>query len=289
MHTTHSDGQETPGEIINLARNAGVNVISITDHDVVSAVEEAIKKGKEQGVKVIPGVEISTGYNGKLLHILGYNINPKNKELKELLEKINQHQKNHLITQIPALNETLRKAGKKTVKPERYENKDIRYYSFPGIARFLQEEGIIEEVKDGFQYLSGIKGKVPGVTPQEAFSAIHSAGGKAFLSHPLAPKISLKNITQDKKEQEKIILGFKEEGLDGLECYQASHSKEDTEFLLSLCEKHGLLISGGSDWHGEIEKTGESIRNYIPYYIKKFGDLYIPEKDVKKILSWIEK
>lgn len=286
IHTDHSDGRETPKQIILDAKAGDLDIISITDHDIVSAIPIATAEAEKVGMRVIAGVEISTGYRGQPIHILGYNIDPLNKELTTFLDGINDYRKKHFTGLIPEINGILIADGKSEIIPEHFTDKDPKYYSIPGIALFLHEEGIVEGRNDGFVYLRGLQDAAPTIEPKDAFAVIHKAGGKAFFSHPLAPLISLKVISPDKEEHEKIIAEFKHQGMDGIECYGTGHSPEDTEFALTLVEKYNLLISAGSDWHGCLSKTGPKLKElYLPFYLEKLGDLEVPPEMVERILK----
>lgn len=285
IHTTFSDGMNNPEEISELAHKGGLNVISVTDHDRVDGVERTTKACTQFGIKVISGVEISTTYNGHALHILGYNIDVNNKDFHLFLKKINDFRKEKFIEKFLLLNELLKKSGKKEANIENYKNKDINYYSLTGLVRFLLEEGVVVNFEEGLNFAKTVRGTTPHVEPSSAFEAIHKAGGIAVFSHPFAPKISLKNISIEKIDQELIIKEFKEQGLDGLECYQAGHSSEDVEFCLSLAEKYNLIITAGSDWHGYHPPEDKGIREYLPYYINALGDLDVPEDKVVMMIK----
>jgi predicted metal-dependent phosphoesterase TrpH len=288
IHTNHSDGHESPEEIVALAKEGNLDVIAITDHDIVSGVSSTKDAGNKDGIKVIPGVEITTGYRGQPIHVLGYQIDTANPELVEFLQSVNDYRQNHFVSMFDQVNKNLTEKGMQTVDVEEYKNKAPKYYSIPGIALFLYEKKIVEGRNDGFAYIGGVSDVAPTIEPKEAFAIIHKAGGKAFLSHPFAPKISLKNVSEDQLEQEKIVVEFKEQGMDGLECFGTGHAQEDVDFSLMLVEKHDLLISAGSDWHGCLEKTGETIKQWLPFYLKKLGDLEVPEERIKQILKGLD-
>ena len=288
IHTNHSDGHESPEEVIVLAKEGGLDVISVTDHDIISGITSTTTEGAKKNIRVIPAVEITTGFRGQPIHVLGYCIDIENKEFIQFLNSVNEYRKNYFISTMSQVNHNLSEKGKNIVDIEKYKNKESKYYSIPGIALFLYEEKIVEGRNDGFAYLGGIADATPNIEPKEAFTIIHTAGGKAFLSHPFAPLISLKNITENKNEQEQIILDFIKEGLDGLECYQTGHGKEDVAFCLELSEKYNLLISAGSDWHGCLEKTGETIKKWLPFYLHKLGDLDVPQDKIIQILKGLD-
>jgi len=285
IHTTHSDGWDTPRRIAELASAGGLNIISVTDHDVVSAINEVQNESSKFDIKVIAGTEISTTFRNKTLHILGYNMDIQNQELLDFLDRNNDYRKQALFNELLIVNENLKKASKREINIENYRNKGSKYYSQPGLALFMYEEGITDSRAEGFDYFKGIESTMIPVEPVDAFRVIRQAGGKVILSHPLGPKISLKQISSDKSEQEKMIAEFSEHGLDGLECYGTGHNQEDTEFCLAMCEKYNLIITAGSDWHGSLEQVGESVKKYLPYYIKKLGELIIPEESIQKMIK----
>ncbi len=285
VHTTFSDGKDTPEEIARLAHEGGLSVISVTDHDRVDSAKEVIDACRQYGIQAITGVEISTTYTDKALHVLGYNIDVENEELVSFLHEINEYRKQKFVEKFPLLNEALKVAGKREADVEVYRQKDAKYFSHPGVARFLHEEGITEHFKDGFLYTKDMRGTVPHIEVSRAIRKIHNAGGIAVLSHPFAPRISLKEVSVDKAVQEALVKKYKEEGLDGLECYQAGHSKEDVAFCLELAKKYDLIVTAGSDWHGYHRPDDKGIREFLPYYINKLGDLEVPEDMVKKILE----
>lgn len=288
MHTTYSDGLNTPEELAQLAHDGGLNVISATEHDRVDSAGPVTKACEQYGIRVIPGVEISTTLNGKVLHILGYNIDVENEELLQFLRGINEFRKEKFIERFPVLNENLRAAGKAEADVEQFKDLDPRYYSFPGLATFLAEQGITKDKEEGFAYFSRMKGTVPPTEPKDAFEIIHKAGGVAIFSHPFAPKIALTEITTDRAEQEKMVVEFIGQGLDGLECYQAGHTADDVAFCLMLAQKYNLLITAGSDWHGYHEPNDTGIRKYLPYYINALGDLEVPEGAAEDIIRKLD-
>lgn len=285
MHTTYSDGHNTPEELAKLAHDGGLSVISATDHDRVDSYEAIKAACAPYGIYAVPGVEISTTYKDKALHILGYNIDTKNEEFLAFLRSINEYRKEKFIEKFPLLNEELRAAGKREADIERYKNKDARYYSHPGVAKFLREEGITEHTEEGFLYTKQLRGTVPHVEVSKACEMIHRAGGIAVMSHPFAPKISLAQITPDRNEQEAFVKMFAEQGLDGLECYQSGHSADDVAFCLDMAKKYNLMITAGSDWHGHHGPEDASFRSYLPFYINALGDLEVPEDKVTQIIK----
>lgn len=285
IHTNHSDGINSPSEIAELSLKGGLDIISITDHDIISAVKIVQAECDRFDIRVIPAVEIGTVFKSRTIHILGYNIDIESQQLISFLNRNIEYRKQSLLSQLPILNNNLRRAGKAEVEVSHYKNKDPKYYSKPGLAVFMYEEKVVDNYSEAFGYFNGIKNTVFPIEPAEAFSVIHRAGGKAILSHPLAPKVSLKEISLSKLEQEEMVVQFIDQGLNGLECYTTGHSEKDIEFCLEMCKKYNLLITAGSDWHGPLEQKEEGIKEYLPYYLTKLGDLVVPEKIAIKIIE----
>lgn len=287
IQTTFSDGHNTPTEIVQLAQKNKVSVLAITDHDTTDGIAEAQRAAKKTNVKIIPGIEISTTLRGHRLHVLGYNIDVKNKKLQAFLDDLGEVMKQHFIGLIPAVNARLKKAGRKMLPLGPYKNLSKPAYRMPGLAMYMKEQGVVTKLEDAFQYIVGLKNLILEKDPIEAIELIHAAGGKAVLSHPFAPKISLINVTPDKKEQEKILKSFIDAGLDGIECFTPCHGKSQQTRVMKLAVKYGLGVTGGSDWHGFLDQTGKYILNYIPHYLKDFTGVEVSPKMGKEILAWL--
>jgi hypothetical protein len=280
IHSTFSDGRDTIEEIIELAKQSNVDLISLTDHDVIAGVAEITELGKQAGVKVIPGIEISTTYRGEIIHILGYFIDVENKELLKFLENVTNEKKKHFKLELIRLNADLEREGRKKVDPDKYITEDDKYFSLPGVAFYLHKEGVFNSINNSFDFLEG-KLKMPALSiePKDAINVIKKAGGISFLAHPLAPKVSLRKITNNPEEWEKIISEFKNQGLDGIECYGSAHSEEEIKVILEFSRKYNLLLTAGSDWHGTFEKQeGEDIKRWLPLYTGKFEGVEVSDE-----------
>ena len=288
IQTTASDGRDTPTEVVESSLKNNLDVIAITDHDTTEGIEEAQKAAKNTKLKVIPGIEMSVTYCGARLHILGYHIDSKNKKLQKFLDELNAVAEKHYVSRIPVLNKNLKHAGLKTVSQEAYKNLPSKYYRMPGLAFFLEEQGVVKHHSEAFQYFQGVLGFEFDKKPKDAIEIIHEAGGKAVFSHPIAPKISLTRLARSKDEQEAIIKEFIDDGLDGIECYTPAHSQEEQERIKRYALKYRVGITAGSDWHGHLSQTGRNILQYIPYYIKELGDLEVPTKEAQAMIEWLE-
>lgn len=278
IHSTYSDGSDTVSEVIAMAVENDIGIISFTEHDLVSGVAEAIKLGEESGVKVIPGIEISTTFREKLIHILGYGIDIQNQELLDFLDRLAEHKKKHFKDEMARLNGEFEKAGRTAADPEKYLNKEDKYFSLPGFAFYLVEEAVFKEKDEAFKFLEGkLKTPIFPIDPGDACQIIKKAGGISSLAHPLASRVSLKTISDNYSDWEKIIGEFKESGLDAIEAYNSfGHNGEETRVAVEIAKKLNLLITAGSDWHGSFEKTGNNIKKFLPFYSGIFGDLKVP-------------
>lgn len=276
VHSTYSDGRDTVEELFEMAEENNLAVLSITDHDTVGGMEEIIKLGQKTNIQVIPGIEVTTEYYGKRLHMLGYGFDYTHSALVSYIDAYANYRKKHYSAQLEKLISFLPKDKVGLVDVFKYTDAKSSFHFMPGLVRYLYQCGVVEEESDGFRYLQYIDSDRPIITPQEAIVLIHQAEGKAVLSHPFAPKISLKSITQDLGKQEKIIRELAEQGMDGVECYQSGHSDEDVVHCNELAGKYSLLITAGSDWHGVIGRVGESIKEYLPYYPTTLGELAVP-------------
>jgi predicted metal-dependent phosphoesterase TrpH len=245
MHTTASDGASTPAELVEKCIELGLETIAVTDHDNLTAVEEVKELGQQQGLKVVPGIEIST-YRGEAeYHILGYFVDPENDALLGLTEAI-------LDSRVERTHKMIEKL---TEMGYPLEFKDVKKFATgvslgrPHIARAMVEKGYIEEIGDAFteEFIAG-GGKAyvekKNVLPVEAIEVIIRAGGIPVLAHPY---IINHGRALDKKE----ITRLKNVGLKGLEVYQTKHNKKITKKYKKIAEELDLLITGGSDYHGE--------------------------------------
>ena len=250
IHSNYSDGTMTPEKIIQLATELGLKNISITDHDSIAS--QYVAK-KYENINVIPGIELSTEYEDLELHILGYFIDINNDNLIRIVEKLNQ-------SRLERVEEIIFKLKKNNIYLT-LEDLSIDFNSTVGrshVANAMVRKGYFENYKSAFiNYL--VKGKpayVKGfkLNYKEAIEVINKSGGIAVLAHPGQIYRSL--------EVEKIIRNLKCYGLNGVEVYHPSHTKNSTNNFYNISKKYKLLITGGSDFHGN-----ESIKNnYVGIY-----------------------
>lgn len=243
-HTTASDGTERPAANVQMAFDAGLGAIAITDHDTVSGVAEALLSGRELGIEVVPGVEISTVANGQDIHVLGYYIEINNKQFLQRLASLRETRdtRNNMII------ERLQQLGLDITMAEvlrEVENIKSKGDTVgrPHIAAVLLNKGYVSSISEAFDRYLGTGAAAyanpPRIEPATAIGWIQDAGGKAVLAHP--------GIYHDDALVEAIV----HQGLDGIEVYHSDHTPEEEAKYLSLAQRSGLLITAGSDFHGE--------------------------------------
>lgn len=241
-HSTASDGSMKPKDLVRYASDKGLKAIALTDHDTVEGIASAVEEGKKTGFEVIPGVEISADFNGEM-HILGFYIDFERPELDNTLEML----KDFREKRNPEIVKKLNKLGMDITMVEVEQEVGGEVTGRVHIARVLKKKGYVKSIDDAFAKL--LAAGRPAYTsreklsPQEAISTITGAGGVAVLAHPVFLGIDYRKLD--------VLLGeLKEMGLKGVEAYYSNHTKNDTGKILRLALKHGLLVTGGSDFHG---------------------------------------
>lgn len=226
----------TPVELIHHAKSIGLSGLSITDHDSINAYETAIPAAKAAGIVLGTGVEFSSVEKGKSIHVLGYDIDLQNPELSGLCQKHIQrrHERNQRI---------LEKLAKRGMKIE-IEELQGHTMGRPHIAQALVDRGFATSIQNAFhQWIGDDKPCYdPGIpiSTDETLEVIHAAGGKAFIAHPhLMPGYNFTNL---------LLKPF-----DGIECYYSKCLPDQEKKWVKLARSKGLLMSGGSDFHGIIK------------------------------------
>jgi len=240
IHTNFSDGSTSPEEIVYLAYNAGLSAIAITDHDTMGALPDVRTCGKKYNLEIIRGVEISTNACKGKLHILGYFCNPLAEPLRSILRQIRESRWQRIIK----MSEKLSEFG---IHID-YENEIIRSalqsFGRPHIASIMKQKGYISSIYEAYDRYIG-EGKPAyfdkwAPSPVEVIDIIHQAEGLAVLAHP--------GVTGF--EVDDILPKFIQAGLDGIEAFYPSHDEKKTMYYRDICNTYGLVITGGSDYHG---------------------------------------
>ncbi len=243
-HTKCSDGGLTPQELIERAINFQIDVLAITDHDTVSALDIANNyiKEKNYALKLINGIEISTVWEGFEIHIVGLNIDPQSPSLQTLISSQQEARETRAVT----MGDKLAKCGFDGVYEKAKELANGGSLTRAHFAKVLLHQGNISKMQAAFDKYIG-KGKKAYVKPnwcsvKEAIEVIHSAGGTAVMAHPVRYDLSTKWLRR-------LVMQFKEEGGDGLEIVLPQMSNDQRKLMLSFCEEYKLHASMGSDFH----------------------------------------
>ena len=246
-HSTCSDGLLTPTALLTLAARRGLAAIALTDHDTVAGIPEALAHGRVTGVEVLPGIEISSSLEGVSLHILGYGFNHEHPGFLTFLEKLQQARSNRnqgILERLQALGISITSEELTQISGDQIGR--------PHFARLLAKKGRAKNTQDAFsRYLKrGGPAFVEHVKPQaeEVISRITEANGLAILAHPACSDPGLEKIPA-------FVAQLKDYGLAGLEAIYPTHSQKVCRLLKTLAAQHGLLLSGGTDYHGDAHSV----------------------------------
>lgn len=262
VHSNASDGTFTPTQLVEEAKKAGLCAFALTDHDTTDGVAEAKRAAETAGIELVPGVELSTEYEGKEIHVLGLYIDITNEALQKHMADFRDSRDNRNVYMLKKL---------------RAEGFDITQEAleamFPDavitrahVARYLLDKGYIPDIKTAFsEYIGeGCRCYVerPKVTPMDAVDYILEAGGTPVLAHPVVYRM-------ERPQLKKMIAEMKAHGLVGMEAVYSENTPADEQDYRALAREQRLLITGGSDFHGENKpdiRLGKGRGGlYIPY------------------------
>ncbi len=244
LHTTASDGVRSPSEIVHYAKSKGLQAIAITDHDTIEGLTEAMAEGERIGFEVIPGIEISAEHSPGSMHLLGYFLDIHHPLLNERLEYLQKAR----AERNPKIVENLNRLGVKMTYDEVVKASGGGQVGRPHFAQVLLEKGYVRSFQEAFDRFlkKGASAYVDKLrfTSAEAIHFIREAGGVAVVAHP--------NTLggNNSRALEAILFQLVREGLRGIEVYYPEHSPAETAQYKFLAEKHGLLMTGGTDYHG---------------------------------------
>lgn len=245
-HTTASDGSLTPEELVRLAKQQGVTTLAVTDHDTIAGLPRAMAEGEQVGVDVLPGIEISCLYGETELHILGYFINPDDPRLEPALAQYRASREDRN----PRIVQRLQELGCALTYAEVKAAAGTATVGRPHIAQALVRKGYVNSVSEAFdRYLADdapayLPRRLP--SPAEAIGLLRQIGGIPVLAHPVY-------TSRLKEPFEQVCETLKGLGLLGIEALYSSHNRQQTERYRSISRNQGLLVTGGSDFHGEAK------------------------------------
>ena len=272
IHSTFSDGLLKPAEVVDLAESQGLKAIAITDHDTAAGTDEAMQRGNEKKIEVLAGIEISSWHGDTSMHILGYHFKHEDKKFNSRLQLLQDGRESRNIRII----ENLNKLGIRVDLGELLHYSEYGQTGRPHIARLLVDKGVTKTIDLAFKYY--LRRGAAAYAERFRFSAldaiaiIREAGGIAVLAHPSSLDPTLRSIPL-------LLKNLRKMGLEGVEVYYPSHSPKVVKALLKVADDMGLLITGGSDFHG-MERVGYTTddwlhKTHVPYDIvtamKKMG------------------
>jgi 3',5'-nucleoside bisphosphate phosphatase len=241
-HTTASDGRCAPSDLVARAAAGRVSVLSVTDHDTVAGCEPAARACREHDITFVPGIEMTAVREAADVHVLGYFIDVQSQPLATFLaeqRRLRLHRVREMIDRLAAIGILLDADG--IVRPG--IDDPSRAVGRPWIARALVAAGYVQTTNEAFDrfLVRGRPAFVPraGAPPERVVACIHDAGGLASIAHPGL-------IGHDEWIRE-----FAAAGVDALEAYHPEHDADATVRYLAAAREHALLVTGGSDYHGD--------------------------------------
>lgn len=242
LHSTASDGRLAPGEVVRLAHRQGVTTMALTDHDTTDGVAEAEQVGAALGVRVIPGIELSTDLPGVSIHVLGLFLNYRDLSFQATVQQFRAARltrAQHMVDALAALGAPISVARVLEIAGEGSVGR-------PHVAQALLEAGHIQTIEEAFERFIGRNGPAYfegfRLEPGEAVRLIHQVGGLAAWAHP---------VELDGRDWHDYLPHMLAAGVDGLEAYYSKDYGPDApRLLLEACATHGLVPTVGSDFHG---------------------------------------
>lgn len=254
LHTTASDGQLPPAELIRLVHERGIPVAAVTDHDSIEGLHEAQQAGEALGIRIVPGVELSVTAGEEEVHLLGYFFDPGDAGLSQRLAQFRRNRYKRVVAMVERL-----KAAGAPVSLQNVEDQAVGgALGRPHVAAALVEAGHVATRQEAFERYLGAGGAayVPGTrfAAEEALDALHEAGGIGVLAHP-------GQWTSSRTVQSLIRWD-----LDGIEAVHPAHTPWLQAYYRSIAQENGLIETGGSDFHGWRSQDLENLGRYTIAY-----------------------
>lgn len=267
LHSTASDGVNSPTWVVERAAANGVRALTLTDHDTTEGLREAAKAAARLGLRLIPGVEISTEVGKADVHLLGYGFDPGATRLQEFF----RWQREGRLARVEKIVAILREHGMSLETQRIFEIAGEATVGRPHVARALLEKGYVASVQEAFDLWLG-NGKPADVNrekldPEDAIAILHENGGVVFIAHPTY-------MGDDYVEKIRLLQSL---GADGIETYYKHYAADTVAGLASLARELGVAASGGSDYHGLGNPDDRDI-----------GDIPFPDERVEAFLAFID-
>ena len=261
VHSTASDGAWSPEAVVRGAAEGGLDVLALTDHDTIAGYSAAADVGREVDVQVVAGIEVSSTFDGRDVHILGYFVDPASPALLGYSDRASRRREERMREIIDRLGEQGIDVAFEAV--EAAAGPDRVVIGRPHLAKALVEAGYASSVPDAFDRLIGddCPAFVPThlLVPTEAVELVTEAGGVPIWAHPPRDLV------------DPLLPQLLESGLRGLEVYRPRHRRSEVLRYEQICRSSGLLMSGGSDWHspdngstlGDFFVTGDEVEGLL--------------------------
>lgn len=270
VHSDKSDGSLSPSDLVSYAIKQGVSAFALTDHDTVDGIDEAIAVSKGTSVTVIPGIELSTAYEGKDIHIVGLFIDKEQPAFRERIGRFANARINRNLEMCDKLTEY----GMPITYDELTAAFPDAVITRAHYARLMMQKGYVKSLKEAFERYIGDYGPcfIPRkkITPDEGVRFILSANGLPVLAHPMQYGMGDTRLQQ-------LIDSLKEAGLVAMEAIYCTHTLSEEAKLCKLAKDNGLLISGGSDFHGKAKPGLELGTGY--------GRLHVPQEVLDQLIA----
>lgn len=245
VHSHYSDGSMSPSLLVGAAQRLGLAALSITDHDTIDGFGEALEAGAGAGIEIVPGLELSVTLDESSVHLLGYFFDCADAGLAAVLGRLQEGRKNRNSAILARLNVLGIAISEEELAAISGQGQSGR----PHIASLLVKKKVVGSMDEAFcRYLArgGKAYQSRYVLPaKEAIEVVQQAGGLVFLAHP-------QQLEKAGKDVAAIVARLRHLGLDGVEVYYPTHSRAFRKKMLSIAKRLGLLVSGGSDYHGDI-------------------------------------
>jgi 3',5'-nucleoside bisphosphate phosphatase len=274
-HTYASDGTGAPSDNVRLAKEAGLRAVAITDHDTLAGLEEALEAGQRLGITVVPGVEISTVAEGKDIHVLGYYIRMEDSVLEARLQELRSTRDVRNSMMLMRLKELgMEVSIDEVLEAKGRSDKTGETVGRPHIAQVMIAKGYVSSQREAFDLYLGAGGAAyvnpPRITPETAIAWIHEAGGAAVLAHP------------GLYGNDALVERLAASGLDGIEAFHSDHTEEDSARYEAVAQRHGLIVTAGSDYHGE--RNG--VVFHAPLGSRRIGTAVLKELQARAGSTW---
>lgn len=273
-HSTFSDGSLTPVELVGQARDAGLTALALTDHDGMMGIDAFLDACGRAGIRGVPGVEISVDFGPGTLHMLGFFLDHHHQAVETALARLRgarQDRNLRILDKINALGMALTWDEVAAFASEEVVGR-------PHFAQAMVQKGYVKGKLEAFDRFLG-KGKPAyadryRLTVAESIAMIRGAGGVPVLAHPFT-------LGLERNRLKEFVMGLAREGLQGIEVYYSEHNAEQQKQCLAIAQEAGLAMSGGSDFHGDLNP---SVRLGVG-----FGNLNIPDEWVDLLHARIQR